>query len=317
MPPGGSAAQQNYSEESPNEIGADLARAKAEKRGDLRIVDDDYEPYPDEEPTDNNISEPYPARPPTSDDNAEEEQEGEGEQEQSPKERKMEEERKKQNLGEAGVTTDKQFEIALSIARNKEHQLNQIKFRIGQLEKQLSELEKDLTDFKNSKLNDLLKIFQPGIVQLVDQLIEQLKKQADKLSDEAKVGYYTGLITTASALINSLRALKLFTSVLDAAFIWRFSCLRLVITTAGTIILPITIIVLSPIFIPFFALLFIIGVIPLLKGVFTKAVNDLITTLKKQRTAWRAQLEKVKKKVTLKKQIKALKSMQKQIERKK
>jgi len=317
MPPGGSAAQQNYSEESPNEIGADLARAKAEKRGDLRIVDDDYEPYPDEEPTDNNISEPYPAGRPTSDDNAEEEQEGEGEQEQSPKERKMEEERKKQNLGEAGVTTDKQFEIALSIARNKEHQLNQIKFRIGQLEKQLSELEKDLTDFKNSKLNDLLKIFQPGIVQLVDQLIEQLKKQADKLSDEAKVGYYTGLITTASALINSLRALKLFTSVLDAAFIWRFSCLRLVITTAGTIILPIIIIVLSPIFIPFFALLFIIGVIPLLKGVFTKAVNDLITTLKKQRTAWRAQLEKVKKKVTLKKQIKALKSMQKQIERKK
>lgn len=336
MPPGGSTAQQNYDEESPNKIGNSLAADKAKRIGAINTgaapanennsaaANDNYQPYSDEQGPENdnnisaandNISEPYPEGRPTNDNNVpqeeeEEEQNGENEQEQT-QEQNMEVEQ------QAQLDAQQQADVSVSMANNKQRRLQQIQKQIDAAEKQLSKLDKDLKDFKDSKLNDLLKIFQPGTVQLVDQLIEQLKKQADKLTDEAKIGYYTGLITTASSLINSLRALKLFTSVLDAAFIWRFSCLRLVITTAATIILPIIIIVLSPIFIPFFALIFIIGVIPLLKGVFTKVINELITKLKKQRTVWREQLAIIKKKVALKKQIKALKSEKKQIEKQK
>ena len=57
------------------------------------------------------------------------------------------------------------------------------------------------------------------------------------------------------------------------------------------------------------------GKIPLLKGILTKNIVELIEKLKRQRTIWQTELDKVKKQVTLRKQIKGLKATQKQINR--
>ncbi|MEK7131725.1 MAG: hypothetical protein AAB797_03270, partial [Patescibacteria group bacterium] len=62
---------------------------------------------------------------------------------------------------------------------------------------------------------------------------------------------------------------------------------------------------------------FMLGAIPLLKGRLTKIDADLIKDLKKQRTAWQAELDVIKKKVTLRKQIKALSFAEKQVKRQK
>ena len=135
------------------------------------------------------------------------------------------------------------------------------------------------------------------------------------MGDEAKIGFYTGLIVTVSSLIGILRAFKLLTAFLDAAFLHSFSCLRLVIATFYTIIIPIILILLSPLYIIFLAVVFLTGKIPLFKGVLTKVLTELIEKLKNQRTAWENELEQTKKKVTLRKQIKNLQSQQQQINR--
>ncbi len=201
------------------------------------------------------------------------------------------------------------------MADSKQRQLLQIQKQKQKLEEQLGELEKDLGDFKNSKLGGFLKIFQPRINLLIDILIDQMKKQANKLADEAKIAYYTGLITTVSSLIAILTALKLLAAFLDAAFVDGFSCLRLVIASSATCIIPIILVLISPIYIPFLAIIFLIGKIPLMKGVLTKNIIELIGKLKKQRDAWQVELDKLKKKVTLKKQIKSLRKMEKQVAR--
>lgn len=59
-----------------------------------------------------------------------------------------------------------------------------------------------------------------------------------------------------------------------------------------------------------------IGKIPLLKGKLTKNIADLIENLKGQKDAWQKQLDKLKNKVTLQRQIKSLKKAKKQIEQK-
>ena len=216
-------------------------------------------------------------------------------------------------MEQAQLAAQQQAEAAIDMATNKQRQLRQIQAERQKLEEQLGELEKSLTDFKNSKLGGFLKIFQPRINLLIDILIDQLKKQAGNLSDEAKAGYYTGLIITVSSLISTLTALKFIAAVLDAAFLDSFSCLRLVIASSVTVVIPIILILISPIYIPFLAVIFLIGKIPLAKGKTTKNIIDLIEKLKKQRTAWQVELDKVKKKVILRRQIKTLKKMEKQV----
>ncbi len=267
-----------------------------ENTGGLLAAENNYQPYEEEPADDNNTAEEE-----TSPDYPEEAEE-------------------KQNMAaaeQAQLAAQQQAEVAISMAGNKQRKLQQIQKEINKLEKQLSDLEKDLTDFKKSKLGGLLSIFRPRVNLLIDTLIEQLKKRGTNLSDEAKVGYLTGLIITATSLIALLTALKILTSFLDAAFIHTASCLRLVIMTLYTIVIPIILILLSPLYITFLALIFFINKIPLLKGVLTKVIVDLIENLKKQRTAWRAELVKVKKKVALRKQIKNLKAQKQQVGRQK
>ena len=208
-----------------------------------------------------------------------------------------------------------QADIAVAMAAGKQRNLQRIQKEIDKRQKQLGELEKELGDFRQSPLAKFLSIFQPRITVLIDMLIAEMKKQAGRLSDEAKIGFYTGLIVTVSSLIGILRAFKLLTAFLDAAFLHSFSCLRLVIATFYTIIIPIILILLSPLYIIFLAVVFLTGKIPLFKGVLTKVLTELIEKLKNQRTAWENELEQTKKKVTLRKQIKNLQSQQQQINR--
>ncbi len=263
--------------------------------GDFSGAKDSYKPY-DEAPADENI--------PQEEEETAPDYPAEGEEEQNTA------------AEQAQLAAQQQAEMAISLADSKQRQLLQIQKERQKLEEQLGELEKDLTDFKNSKLGGFLSIFQPRINLLIDILIDQLKKQASKLSDEAKIGYYTGLIALVSSIIAILTALKFLTAFLDAAFIDSFSCLRLVIASFATCIIPIILVLISPIYISFLALIFIIGKIPLLKGMLTKNIIELIEKLKKQRTAWQTELDKAKKKVTLQKQIKSLKKMEKQVAQK-
>ena len=216
---------------------------------------------------------------------------------------------------QAQLDEQEQADIAVAMAAGKQRNLQRIQKEIDKRQKQLGELEKELGDFRQSPLAKFLSIFQPRITVLIDMLIAEMKKQAGRLSDEAKIGFYTGLIVTVSSLIGILRAFKLLTAFLDAAFLHSFSCLRLVIATFYTIIIPIILILLSPLYIIFLAVVFLTGKIPLFKGVLTKVLTELIEKLKNQRTAWENELEQTKKKVTLRKQIKNLQSQQQQINR--
>ena len=210
-------------------------------------------------------------------------------------------------------TAQQQAEIAVFMAGNKQQQLLQIQKEKSELENRLGELEKNLTNFKNSKLGGFFSIFQPKIKLLIDTILEEMKKGARNLSDIQKVGYYTGLIVAVSSLIGILTALKMVAAVLDAIFSWLTKAIPSCFTCVGCIIL----ILIFPLYVPFFAVIFMLGAIPLLKGRLTKIDADLIKDLKKQRTAWQAELDVIKKKVTLRKQIKALSFAEKQVKRQK
>ena len=204
----------------------------------------------------------------------------------------------------------------MAIVISKTRERKKIQAQTKKLESQLEELEKDLTDFRHSKLGGFFKIFQPRIDLLIDILIEQMKKQTSKLADEAKIAYYTTLIVTVTSLIAMLRGIKFFAAFLDAVFIVPYSCVRLIIMTLYTIIIPIIILLISPIYVSFLVILFLIGKIPLVKGMLAKIIGELIEKLKNQRTAWQAELDKTNKKVALKKQIEDLKKMDRQVARK-
>ena len=288
--PEGSGEQKNLMGE-PSEIGGLLAADKARTAGELRTADtDNYQPYQGEPEGNTETT-----------DQAEEDRDTENEQFQDQ---------------QAQIAAQAQAEVAIAMFASKQRQARQIQMRRQKLEEQLGELEKDLTDFKHSKLGGFFNIFQPRLTLLIDILIEQMKKQANKMADEAKIGYYTGLIITVTSLIAILTAMKFLAAFLDAAFIVPYSCLRLVIMTLYTCIIPIILVLISPIYIPFLMILFLIGKIPLVKGLLTKNIIGLIERLKNQRAAWQEELTKLKKKVTLRKQIKGLKNMEKRVARK-
>jgi hypothetical protein len=212
---------------------------------------------------------------------------------------------------QAQLDAQQQIEAATALAGNKQRQLLQIAKERQEAEGQLGELEKNLTKFRNSKSTGFFSIFQPKIKLLIDTILAEMKKGARHLSDEAKVGYYQGLIITVSSLIGILTALKMMAAVLDALFSW----LTKAVPSCFTIIGCIFFILILPLYVPFLALIFMLGVIPLMKGRLTKIDAEIIKDLKKQRTAWRAELEVIKKKVTLRKQIKDLNKFEKEVKR--
>ncbi|TSC83916.1 MAG: hypothetical protein G01um101413_719 [Parcubacteria group bacterium Gr01-1014_13] len=287
--PEGSEEQKNLMGQ-PSDMGNLLAAEKAKSAGEQRTADaDNYEPYQEQPEEDGGAQ-----------NQVEEDQDTEAEQAENQ---------------QAQLAAQEQAEVAIAMAAGKQRQQRQLQAQRQKLEGQLEELEKELTDFKNSKLGGFLKIFQPRINVLIDILIEQMKKQVNKLADEAKIAFYTGLIVTITSLIAILTAMKFLAAFLDAVIVVPYSCIRLIIMTFYTCVIPIILILISPIYISFLVILFLIGKIPLLKGTLTKVLTEIIEKLKNQRTAWQAEVEKLKKKVTLKKQIKNLKKMESQITR--
>ena len=210
------------------------------------------------------------------------------------------------------LDAQQQADAATALAGSKQRQLLQIAKERQEAKKELRELEKALIVFKLTTLKKgFLSIFTSKITLLIDILIEQMKKQVSKLTDEAKVAYYTGIIGTISSLIAILTALKMVAAVLDATFSWLTKAIPSCVTIIGCIFF----IIIAPFYIMFMALIFMLGAIPLMKGKLTKIDADLISGLKKQRTAWRAERDKIKRKVTLRKQIKDLGKFEKEVER--
>ncbi len=297
--PGGSAAQQSFipepQQESPDETANLLAADKARDAGNLRTgaANDNYNPYTEEPANDNNVPQEQPS--PTS----------------------PEENNQYQNTNtaqQAQLDADQQTEIAVGMAASKQRTLQQIQRKIGELETELGELEKDLTDFQHSSLGGLLSVFQPRVNILIDTLVTEMKKGANNLADEQKVGYYTGLIIAISSLIGMLTAFKFLAAGFDAAFFdKKFGCFRLAIEFSETIIIPIIFILISPIYIPFLAVMFYSGRFPGFKGNLTQNINNLIEKLEKQRGVWQVELNKIKKEVTIQRQIKSLEKTGKQI----
>ncbi len=309
--PEGSEAQQNFipepQQESPDETANLLAADKARDAGAQRTAandneeaeaaNDNFQPYDQEPANDNNIPE-----------------------ENNPETGAANDNYQPYSAGPANdngpLTPDQQTEIAVAMAMSRQRDFQQIQREIDELQGQLSGLEKDLTDFKNSRFGGMLSVFQPRINILIDTLIAELKKGANKLADEAKIGYYTSLIITVTSLIGLLTGFKFFAAVLDAVIEDpKLSCGRLAFETIETIALPIIIIIISPIYVPFLAGIFMMGTIPGLKGKATQNIVKLIDKLKKQREVWQAELDKVKRKVALRKQIKDRRKMQEQIKR--
>ncbi|HSR89285.1 MAG TPA: hypothetical protein VLK22_02690 [Candidatus Udaeobacter sp.] len=208
-----------------------------------------------------------------------------------------------------------QFEAAANLSNDKQRQLRQIQMERKALQTELEELEKDLTDFKNSRVMGFFSIFQPRINQLIDSLINQLKKQARNLADEAKVNFLTAILVTVNSLIGTLTGLKFFAAFLDALFISQVSAVKLIAKTLETIIIPIILLLIMPIYVPFLTVLFMMGKFPLLKGKLTQNLIKLIEKLKKQRAVWDAELAKAKRKVNLKKQLKSLNKFEKQVKK--
>lgn len=154
----------------------------------------------------------------------------------------------------------------------KQRALAQIAQKKSKLEKELAELEKDLTDFKNGQAIRILGIFHPGIERLIDVIINQIRKRANKMSKKAQIKFYQTTIASLEELKIALTALKLMSAFLDAAFVDNKSCLRLVLITLATIIIPIILIIISPLYILFFGLLIYMNKFPGVKGFITKQV---------------------------------------------
>ncbi|MEK7680898.1 MAG: hypothetical protein AAB348_02550 [Patescibacteria group bacterium] len=211
---------------------------------------------------------------------------------------------------DAGPSDKEEKQRAVDILKAKQNSLKKIRPMLKEAENKLKELEKDLSHFKGSKFAGALSTFMPRINLLTDKLLDSMKQPLNKMSDEQKVIQITMMLATITALIILLQGLRGVTAFIDAMFTDKFSCLRMVIMTSATIVIPIILIILAPLTIPFIAVLFILGMIPLVKGLLTNNIIKLIDKLKDQKQVWQKELDKAKKRVALRRQIKKLKEME-------
>jgi hypothetical protein len=207
------------------------------------------------------------------------------------------------NPEQAQLNPQQEAKAKADMEAYKQRALAQIAQKKSKLEQELARLEKDLTDFKNGHALSMLGFGFPGIGMMIENIIKQMKKRANKMSKEAQIKFYQAIITSLKELQIALTALKLVSAFLDAAFVDNKSCFRLVLMTSATIILPIILIIVSPLYILFFGLLIYINKFPLVKGVITKQVEKFIETVE----GWVQNLKKkiniLQPEVALKKQI--------------
>ena len=255
---GGSAAKK-LDNESQNQVGNSLAADKAKRRGKLRVVDD-FEPYP-EEPADDNIPE-----------------EG-GEEQNTMDEQQAQLEAEEQSEENENMETKLVLIDAKQTANAKRKDRSKATSTLAQAT--IDDVIKTLNKFKSSMLSKLLSFFVPKIYFLIYNLNRKIQKGNKKLKDKAKIIYLNSLLLTITNLISVIGAVKFRIAFFDAAFIDGFSCLRLVISTCATCVIPFILILVSPIYIPFLAILFIIGKFPMLKGTLTKELSNLTEYLKK------------------------------------
>ncbi len=315
MPEG--PVNQQPNNESQQEIGDSLAADKAKKMAEMQgasapandiVPDSTYEPYAQPGRNDNGIADASPSANDTAPDSGYEDEEAASDEADTNAD---EEER-------AQLDAAQQEEVArdliLEQEMQKQRKLLVVEKREQELDEQIKSLEKDLNEFKGSNLKGVLSIFQPGMNLIIDKLIEEAKKELSKMPDDAKVAKLTGMILLAESLIAMLTPFKTFAGFLDAAFVDSKSCLRLSLSSASCCFLfPLIIILLSPLYIPFLALIFIIGKIPLFKGLLTKNVVSMIDNLKKQKDAWIAERARIRLRAQLKKQKQNIAKQKQQI----
>lgn len=213
------------------------------------------------------------------------------------------------------LDAEQQQQAAVSMNQRKQTMLAQIKKQVRELDKETSQLEKELGNFKQTKAKKFLSFLQPKITFMIEDMLEILKKQVNHLSYKARIAFLEAALTTIGAFIGMLKGFKFITCIIDAAFVDSKSCLKAVIKTIETIVIPIILIIISPLYIAFLAVLFYIGKIPLIKGAMTNDIIQMIEKLQKQQNAWKQQLSKLKPLVAKIDQKKNLQSQAKQLQK--
>lgn len=207
------------------------------------------------------------------------------------------------NPEQAKLNPQQEAQTKADMEAYKQRALAQIAKKKSQLEKELAELEKDLTDFKNGQAMRILGFAFPGIGMMIDNIINQIKKRASKMSKEAQIKFYQAMVAVLRELQIALMALKLVTAFLDAAFVDNKSCFRLVLMTSATIIIPIILILISPLYILFFGVLIYMNKIPLVKGVITEQVEKFSKKVEGWIQHFKKKINILQPEVALKKQI--------------
>ncbi len=211
------------------------------------------------------------------------------------------------------LAPDQQIQTAAAMSSQRQSALMQLKTQEQKLDQEADQLIKELNGFKQTRTKRFLSFFKPNITFLVDNLVETLKKQATHGSFQARIASLTVALTAIASLIGTLKAFKLFTAFMDAAFVDRWSCLQMTMKTLETIVLPIIIILISPIWITFLGILFFIGKFPLFKGKLTNQIITMIEKLEKQQQFWQAQLMKLQQIVARQNQRKNLRNQEQQM----
>lgn len=217
---------------------------------------------------------------------------------------------------EAMLAEEQEAQIAIKMAIDKQQKLRAIQARKQELQTQLSELEDAIVKFKRSPLRGLFAIFTPALNQLLNELVDTLKKGMENLDDKARARNLRARIVLATTIMALLKGLKLIAAFLDAVYIDKLSCGKACLFSAPTIFFPILILFISPIWILFLGTLFFIGSFPLFKGQETRNIITMMSNLKKQKDAWQIELDRIKKRPLLKKELQKMEKMEKQISKK-
>lgn len=214
------------------------------------------------------------------------------------------------------INPEEEARAAQEMQANKQMMLRKVAKKKLALEKELFELENSLKDLRNIAALKALSFFSISkrITILIDILLDQMKKRAKKLSIEGRIKLYQGIAKTLAGILVLVKVLKLISALLDAAFLDKSSCVRLVFLTLVTIIIPIIIIIISPIYILFFAVIFFINKIPLLKGLTTSKIGAIEDSLKKRLDFFKKEIKRLQRPATLKRQIAKLTQTEKQIQ---
>lgn len=213
-------------------------------------------------------------------------------------------------LGQQQIGQQEQQQRAATMEAQKQAMLNQLAKRRAQLDGEINKLVKQLNDFKGTKAKKFISFFKPNLTFIIDGLIGTLKQRINNLSYRKKILFLRGALLKINSLLAALTGARFFLAIADAVITW----VRWILYTIETIIIPILLLILGFFIIPFAAMAFYVGKIPMFKGKMTSQVIEMIEKLKKQRLAWQNQLNQLKAIVATQDQRAAIDKKERQVQ---